>query len=51
MSDSEKSNANAQIRKNLQMIYDEALDEEIPNEFIEMIQRLSAQKKAQANGK
>lgn len=51
VSDNEKSSANAQIRKNLQRVYDEALEEEIPSEFIEMIERLSAQKRAQANGK
>lgn len=49
-SDSKKSNANAQIQQNLQKVYDEALQEEIPNEFLEMIERLKAQKKAKSDG-
>lgn len=51
VSDSKKSNANAQIKQNLQRVYDEAFAEEIPNEFIEMIARLKAEKEAKPHGK
>lgn len=50
VSDKKKSNANEQIRQNLQRVYDEALSDEIPNEFIEMIERLKAEKKAKSDG-
>lgn len=50
-SDSKKSNANAQIKENLQRVYDEALNEEIPSEFIEMIARLKAKKQSKSDEK
>lgn len=50
VSDKKKSTANAQIKENLQRVYEEALSEEIPSEFIEMIERLKAEKKAKPDG-
>ena len=49
--DKKKSNSNAQIKENLRRVYEEALDEEIPNEFIEMIARLKAEKEAKTDEK
>lgn len=46
-----KSNVNQQIRENLQRVYQEALDDEVPREFIEMIERLKAEKAQDSNGK
>ncbi len=50
VSDGKKSNANEQITENLKRVYEEALQEEIPSEFIEMIERLKAEKKAKSDG-
>lgn len=45
-SDDKKSKVISQIRENLQRVYDEALKEEIPPDFLEMIERLKAEKEA-----
>lgn len=50
-SQNKKSNSKDEIRRNLQRVYDEALKEEIPNEFVEMIARLKAEKDAKADDK
>ena len=50
VSDNRKSNAKEQIRQNLRRVYQEALDEEIPSEFMELIERLKAEKKAKSDG-
>lgn len=50
-SDKKKSTANEQIRRNLQRVYQEALEDEIPSEFIEMIERLKSQKESKTNAK
>lgn len=50
VSENRKSNAKEQIRKNLQRVYQEALEEEIPSEFMELIERLKAEKKAKTDG-
>ena len=50
-SQNRKSNSKDEIRRNLQRVYDEALQEEIPNEFIEMIARLKAEKDAKSDDK
>ncbi len=42
--DNRKSKAKDQIKKNLQRVYDEALDEELPKEFEELLTRLREQK-------
>jgi hypothetical protein len=49
--DKRKSNANRQIQENLRRVYEEALSEEIPSEFIEMINRLKKEKEARSDGK
>ncbi len=46
-----KSNVNDQIRENLQRVYDEALDDEVPQEFVEMIKRLAEEKATKSDGK
>lgn len=51
VSDGKKSNANEQITENLKRVYEEALQEEIPPRFIEMIERLKAEKKANSDAK
>ena len=49
VAENRKSNANKQIQENLQRIYEEALNEEVPSEFIEMIERLKEKKKARTD--
>lgn len=49
VSDSKKSNANAHIQQNLQLVYNEAFKEKIPSEFIVLIERLRASKQAQSD--
>ena len=50
-SDNGKSNVNKQIQENLQRVYDEALADDLPEEFVRMIERLKAEKKAKSNDK
>lgn len=45
-SDGKNSNANEQIRENLRRVYEEALEDEFPQEFIELIERLADEKSA-----
>lgn len=50
-SETGKSNVNKQIQENLQRVYDEALADDLPEEFVRMIERLKAEKKAKSNDK
>ena len=50
VSKSKKSNVNDQIRENLQRVFDEALNDEVPQQFIEMIKRLSKEKADKSDG-
>jgi len=45
-----KSNVNKQIQENLQRVYGEALDDELPEDFVKMIERLKEQKKGGTDG-
>lgn len=49
-SENRKSNVNKQIQENLQRVYGEALEDELPEDFVKMIERLKEQKKAGSNG-
>ncbi|MEM6891917.1 MAG: NepR family anti-sigma factor [Pseudomonadota bacterium] len=50
VSDKKKSNADELINENLQRVYEEALNEEIPDEFLEIIARLKSEKQAKSDG-
>lgn len=39
-----KSNIKGQISENLKRVYDEAFDENVPDEFAQMIERFKAEK-------
>ena len=39
-----KSNAKSEIQRNLQRVYEEAFEEDLPPQFMEMIERLKSQK-------
>lgn len=42
---------NKQIMENLQRVYGEALQDDLPEEFAKLIERLKAEKKAKPDGK
>jgi hypothetical protein len=44
--DARKSNLRRQIDENLQRVYQEALEEDIPERFAELLQRLAEQERA-----
>ena len=41
---SRKSNIQQQISENLKRVYDEALEEDVPDKFADMIERFKAEK-------
>lgn len=45
VTESKKADVSDQIQENLQRVYQEALQDEVPSEFIELIERLKAEKK------
>lgn len=49
VSKSKNSSVNEQIKENLRRVYQEALDEEIPSDLAEMINRLAAAKDSKPN--